>query len=403
MKFTQSKSGIPVLILPTDRKMAKVAIFINAGSMLETHTRGLAHFFEHLMFKGTPTRTPLEVIQQVEIMGADSNAYTSKGITSYYMLGLNEHLERCMEILGDMTQNALFRPEDVENEKSIVIQEIHQSNDEIDSVCWDLFEDLCYDASTAVGAPVLGTEKSVSLLTTQDCLDFRSKYYVKNNVCVAVSSALKPKKILEMVDQYFGNMHVGVKQTFPNVTRLAPSRKYLKTPKFSQSCVYMGWPVEDPYMGKSEIQYIISEWMGGGMSSPLFQTVREKLGLAYQVGSTIHYTRDFGDMIFYSKCEGNKHDVVIDAMLSVLHDVLKNPNSLDFERAKNHRLVRLSQMMDNPIRQMETHINRIFMDKDPLDLEKVRKDVLNLKQNQVLEHLETLVSVDPTIAVVCPE
>jgi predicted Zn-dependent peptidase len=403
MISTQSKSGVPVIILPTDRKMTKVAIFINTGSALETDTRGLAHFFEHLMFKGTPTRTPLEVIQQVEIMGADSNAYTSKVMTCYYMIGLNEHLERCMEILGDMTQNALFREEDVETEKSIVIQEIHQYDDEIDSVCWDLFDELTY-GDTPVGSPILGTEESVRKLTRDDCLNFRSKHYVKGNVCVAVSSGLKKKKILDLVEKNFGSMPSGPRATFPKVQRLPGSTKVLKTPKFTQSCVHLGWQVNDH--GNDlffDYQAILANWLGGGMSSPLFQTVREKLGLAYQVGSHLHYSRDMGELLFYSKCEGGKHDVVINAMIDVLNDVRKNPNPLDFERAKNHQLVRLSRLIDNPTGQMESHVSRFFMEKPQLDFEKIREDILKIEQNQVLEHLETIVNTYPTVAVVAPE
>ncbi len=288
-----------------------IGIWVNAGARDEKDDeQGLAHMLEHMAFKGTKRRDARAIATEVENVGGFMNAHTSREETAYYLRLLPEHLDLGIDILADILTESTLPINEIERERGVIIQEIGQSLDTPDDLVFDLFAAACYEGHT-LGRPILGTVDSVSAFSQQDLEAFLRRHYGARQMLFCATGALEHDDLLCRVGArlgMIGDASFVSRQPAP----WAAGRKLVKR-DLEQSHVVFGLPAAVESMADRFSMMALSTLYGGGMSSRLFQQVREKRGLCYSIFSFAALHSDGGTFAVYAGTSPGK----VDEMLSV--------------------------------------------------------------------------------------
>ena len=277
-------NGITVITesMPSVRSIS-LGLWFNVGSRDESlHQRGLAHFLEHMMFKGTPTRTPLDISMHFDRLGAEFNAFTSKEYTCYYARFVDDKLASALEVLADMVINSSFSTEAISTEREVVLEEIARSEDTPDDYVFELFsQSMIKDNS--LGLPVLGDKQLVAHYEHDDCASFHAQHYGSGNLCVAAAGNVDHGDLVALVKTCFAGIESTKKEN-----RILDPVAY-RTGCFSlkrdieQAHIVYGFPGLPLGDDRRFASGVLTSILGGSMSARLFQEVREKRGLAYSI------------------------------------------------------------------------------------------------------------------------
>ena len=296
MEIRTLSNGMRVVLAPCEAESVAVGLFVASGSRHETaKTAGISHFIEHMLFKGTPTRTPLQITQAVEGRGGNFNAFTGEEATCYFTHMPDEYLGESIDILSDMYLNASIPEDEFRREKGVVLEEIRMYADEPDSVAMENLQRSLFPGSR-LGAPVAGSEKSLAPMEPDDLRRYiRSHYRADNTIAVLVGN-FDPDKAFALVSKAFAALRPS-KPPKPS--------KPLKLPNPSPSWVSVGKDVQQTQIALGYRTFGIGDRrryaaavfdavMGRGMSSRLFQSVRERRGLSYDISSRMQFFADAG-------------------------------------------------------------------------------------------------------------
>ncbi|NMC43002.1 MAG: insulinase family protein [candidate division Zixibacteria bacterium] len=279
--------------VPAIRSVA-VGVWVEVGSRHELPAQnGISHFIEHMHFKRTRQRTALHIAQALESLGGSLNAFTTREHTCYYARVLNQHLPAAMELIGDILNHSLYTPADLRKEKSVVAEEIKDVADTPAEYVHDLFDSRMWKGGP-LGQPIMGTAKNIRALTRSEVLAFlRDHYYQGPNIVVAATGDVSHKAVTEMARRYFrwGDTRPN-RQFMPPVANGFSLKAYPRKTKQSQVC--LGFPSIG--FGDADRYPLLAAntYLSGGMSSRLFQTVREKNGYCYSIVSFQEFFRDTG-------------------------------------------------------------------------------------------------------------
>jgi predicted Zn-dependent peptidase len=350
-------------------RSVSIGVWLTRGSRHEpAEHAGIAHFVEHMLFKGTEQRSAEDIAQQVDSIGGQLDAFTSKEYAGYYVKVLDEHLPRAADILADLVSNPVFSVDDIEREKKVVLEEIKMVEDTPDDLVHELFAES-YWGGHPLGRPILGTPDSVSVLD-QDTLRryFRDAYIARNFVVVAVGN-LQHDTVRALVERAFdaapraGSV---VPETPPVVSPVVQIRQ--KDLEQSHICLgTIGLPQNHP---DRYVAYALNTVLGGSMSSRLFQNVREKRGLAYAVFSSMSAYQDAGSLSIYAGCGNDAVAELVDVVVAELRRVKHEPLSDDeLRRAKDHLKGSLMLNLESTSSRMSHHARQeIYRDQaDSLD------------------------------------
>jgi processing peptidase subunit beta len=293
-----------------------VGIWVNAGARDEgDHEQGIAHMLEHMAFKGTKRRDAQAIATEVENVGGFMNAHTSREETAYYLRLLPEHLDLGVDILADILTESTLPELEIERERGVIIQEIGQSLDTPDDLVFDLFSAACYDGHT-LGRPILGTVDSVSAFRQQDLEAFLRRHYGAGQMLVCAAGSVDHDDLVQRIDERLG--HIGnATSAMRHAASWAGGRKMAKR-DLEQSHIVFGLPAKIDTMAERFSLMALSTLYGGGMSSRLFQQVREKRGLCYSIFSFSSLHSDGGSFSVYAGTSANQ----VDEMLAVCADEL---------------------------------------------------------------------------------
>jgi len=260
-----------------------LGVWINAGARHETRPQhGIAHFLEHMAFKGTPTRTAREIAEEIETAGGDLNAATSLETTAYYARVLKSDTGLAVSILSDILINPSFKDEEMERERGVIVQEIGHSQDTPDDLVFDLFQQTSFP-DQPLGRPILGTVETVSHFSSANLRSYRDQFYHPSAMVVAAVGALDHAELTARVEQGFGAMAVKNTQDFTAAAYVGGNIQVERD--IEQLHVIFGLKSIAVTHRDFYAMQILSYILGGGMSSRLFQEVREKRGLCYSVFS----------------------------------------------------------------------------------------------------------------------
>jgi predicted Zn-dependent peptidase len=321
---------------------ASIGIWVDAGSRDEkgSHT-GAAHYLEHLLFKGTAKRSALEISAAIESVGGDINAFTSKEHTCYYAKVLAVDLPLAIDVLCDVVTDAQLKSEDIEAERGVILEEIAMVDDDPSDLVHDQFARTLF-GDTALGRPILGTAQTILGITSRSIVNFYSKFYQPESLVIAIAGDVDHLRVLRLVEKALDaspKTHLGSastqserKSTRPRMGALESS---LDTRKTEQAHVVMGTHGLVRGDDRRFTGAILSTVLGGGMSSRLFQAVREQRGLAYSVYAYSQSFRDSGIFGIYAGCIPTKLDQVLDVCQSELSElVASGVTSIELQRAK---------------------------------------------------------------------
>lgn len=319
------KNGIRVLLKPVKSPISHCCLIVNAGSRdEEIGEPGLAHFIEHLLFKETSKRNTSQILNRLEIVGGDLNAYTTKEYTCLQASFLKPHLERAMELLQDIAFFSTFPKVEMEKEKEVILDEISSYEDQPEEAINDDFESMVFSGHT-LGENILGTPNSVKSFEKKHLVDFISKNYNTHEIIFAISGSYSLAKIEKLADRYLGiipeNSSVKIR-TAPEVK--AAQNKKVEKPINQAHCMLgtSTYSIHHPY--KPGLLLLNNLLGGTGMSSRLNLEIREKYGIAYTVESSYTPLTDTGLFSIYFGTDAEKVDKALGLIDKELKKVRKN-------------------------------------------------------------------------------
>jgi predicted Zn-dependent peptidase len=317
-------------------RSVSIGVWLARGSRHEAEAQsGIAHFVEHMLFKGTATRSAEDIAQAIDSIGGQMDAFTAKEYASYYIKVLDEHLPLAVDVLADIVLRPAFSADDIEREKKVVLEEIKMVEDTPDDLVHELFTEHFWQGHP-LGRPILGTRETVEALTAARLRTYFEDAYTAGNMIIAAVGNVQHAAVRELVSRYFGDLPRGEGRLVDEPPRVVP-RVVIRNKELEQSHVCLGTSAyrqdhEDRYAS-----YVLNTVLGGSMSSRLFQNVREKRGLAYAVFSGLSAYRDAGSVTVYAGCANNAVGELVDVVVAELRRMKEEPPpDAELRRAKDH-------------------------------------------------------------------
>lgn len=332
---------------------------LKSGSRAETaSTNGIHHLIEHMLFKGSKHYDLKQIADMSDRLGGRLNAFTGKEITQYYIKSIDEKLTASFHLLSDIVLNSTFPEEEFLKEKSVIIQEIREAEDNPDSNAFETFYEKIYK-NNALGYPIGGREKQLARHNLNQVLDFYHKKYVPENLLLSAVGNIQHRELVELASDFFSHFPARPAQDFKFVkASFQPQRFFKKNSSLSQCYVITALesislvsPFRHPFM-------ILNDILGSGMSSRLFQSIREEKGLAYTVSSFIDSYLECGIQIIYAITEPDKINSYLGAIEAEIDLLKKNGIRQDeLERAKDHIKSSIILSLENNVSKMSFNTN----------------------------------------------
>src|SRR6266849_1673478 len=295
-------------------RSVSVGIWIGTGSREESpHESGISHFIEHMVFKGTKNRSAEQIARSVDSIGGGLDAFTSKELVSYNVKVLDAHLPQAFDVVADLVRNPLFQKEDIEKEKGVILEELKMEVDNPEYLIHEIFSSNFWKGH-ALGRPILGTRQTIRAFDRDKVERYYQRFYTPKNILVTAAGQLTHKRMLQLVEDHFSDLKPhSVPPAAGPPTPHAPL-VFRNKSSLEQVHLYMGVPsIAMPHRERFAC-YILNAILGGGMSSRLFQNIREKQGLAYTVYSELTMYRDAGCMLVYAATSPRSAGKVMDSV-----------------------------------------------------------------------------------------
>jgi len=331
-------NGLTVLTesMPAVRSVA-IGIWLRTGSRQERpKENGVSHFIEHMLFKGTKNRSAEQIARAADSIGGHLDAFTAKETTSFSIKVLDEHLPRAFAILADLVKNPLFEPKHIANESRVIQEEIKMVEDTPDDLVHEIFTQT-YWRGHALGRPILGMRHTVGSFDRKRLVSYFHQHYTPNNMLIAAAGHVRPARVMDLVAKEFGDQPAGPALASGPVPVPHPHIRVRRKKDLEQVHLCLGAPsYPQPHKNRFPA-YILNSVLGGGMSSHLFQNIREKRGLAYAVFSSLNSFHDAGCLSVYAGTAADKARQVIELVLAEFCELKSNPISEEeLQRAKDY-------------------------------------------------------------------
>lgn len=321
-KLNRFPNGLTLLYeeMPAVRSIS-LGVFVRVGSVYEdAKNNGISHFIEHIMFKGTEKRTAFDIVAETDNLGAQINAFTSKTTTCYYIQCVDRDIDKCTEILSDIFFNSVFPEDETEKEKGVVLEEI--------AMCRDTPDDLVCEAATAafykghpLARPILGSKKNVAAFTRTAVEEYIDKHYTADNTLISIAGNLSYEQAVELINKYFISEFSRLKCRNRKISTADTKTAYVKNiKKIEQGNLAFVFPSVSYKDSLANAARIFNSIFGYGMSSRLYQQIRERMGLAYSVYSYPSMYPDNGYSLIYI---GTNTANIEKATLAVRDEILK--------------------------------------------------------------------------------
>jgi len=376
-----------------------VGVWVKSGSRAEKSSEnGTAHFLEHMIFKGTRKRSPLKIAQSLESLGGHLNAFTGKEVTCYFGNALDSHLKNTVEVLADIVCHSTFPEKEIDRERTVILEEIKSTKDTPEDYVFDIFQEKIFPKSS-LGRPILGEEKTINRLQRDDVLTFWQKNYASENVIISAAGNLKHEKLIKLAEKYFdfnGNRTKKIKKS----VKTATGSTYFIDQPINQAHLCMGGK-GIPYISDDRFPLmILNTYLGGGMSSRLFQQVREKRGLAYSVYSFLDFYSDVGLFGIYAGTDPQNLDLLQKVLKVELQRVVEDPiKKGDLNKIKNQLKGNLVLALESTSRRMSRLAkNEIYFGKY-IDLDSLITGIDEVQESDVLNIARKVIRPEDFITV----
>lgn len=323
-KKTILKNGIRVLTEShSSTRCVEVGFWLDRGTRDEPkNLMGVSHLIEHLVFKGTQKLSSLEIAKKIEAVGGEINAFTSKEHTCFHTTTLKEDLELSIDILSQLFCEAQFSEDDFEKEKNVVMQELLMSKDDIEDSIFEAYFSQAYSGNS-LGWPILGVEKSLAKMSRKDVLSWYSKAYLPGNLIVSVTGATDHKTVVELVEKYLSKLKKSDRPSERKKPKWTSWTEF-STRESEQTHIVMGLPTMSYADPRRFDAFVVNACLGGGMTSRLYQKIREEKGWAYSVFSMLNTFTDNGALLIYAATDNKLCQSVVETIVSEIQNLKKN-------------------------------------------------------------------------------
>ncbi len=401
VRLSQLENGMRVL---TDRmtsvETVSLGVWVAVGTRHEpAQINGVAHLLEHMAFKGTARRSALEIAAEIESVGGQVNAYTSREHTAYYAKVLKEHAGLAIDILADILQHSSFDPHELERERAVVLQEIGQAYDTPDDIIFDMFQERAYP-DQPMGRPVLGRAEIIRTIDRETVSSYLSRNYAAPNMMLVAAGNLDHGEIVDLAQRAFAELpHESAAKSEPAHYVGGDLRQ---TRDLEQVHILLGFPgfafSDHDYYAAS----VVSTALGGGMSSRLFQEIREKRGLVYSIYSFTHAYSDAGVFGVYA---GTGEDEAAELMPALCVELRRLEDGLapaELDRARAQLKAGLLMSLEGTTARCEQQATHMLVFGRPLDMQELIQRIEEVDEDAVRRVARRIFSARPTVTALGP-
>jgi predicted Zn-dependent peptidase len=377
-----------------------LGIWVDVGTRHEpADVNGVAHFLEHMAFKGTRRRSALAIAEEIEAVGGHLNAYTSRESTAYYAKVLKEDVPLAVDILSDILQNSTFEPDEIERERTVILQEIGQANDTPDDIVFDHFQECAYPEQ-AMGRPVLGRPDIIRKIGRETVMDYLQSHYGARRMVLAAAGHLDHDRIASLADDLLGGVPAERPVTSEPARYAGGDRREHRD--LEQLHLVLGFP--GVVLGDSDYYAasVLSTAFGGGMSSRLFQEIREKRGLVYAIHSFVHGYRDGGLFGIYA---GTGESEAAELVPAVCNEVIRLDDgltSVELTRAKTQMKAGLLMSLESTSARCEQLAQHLLIHGTPFDPLEIVEQIEAVDDDAVHRVVSHWRSAPPTLTALGP-
>jgi len=385
--------------IPHVRSVA-LGVWMPLGPRFETkENNGISHFIEHMAFKGTPTRSSLDIAREIESGGGYVNAFTGKEIACFYVHVLDQHLKKAVEVLADILSNPLFAEDMIQHEKTVILEEISDFEDSPEELIHEYFVSELFQ-NHPYGLPVLGNRDTVNSFSRQDLLDAFTSHRASNKIVIAAAGNLNHDELCDYAKEFFQVNSPSTLDFPPSPKPHQPDRKDFSRNGIIQAHICCGTQALAYHSPEKFAFMILNTVLGGGMSSRLFQNIREKFGFTYNVYSFADTLEDTGFFGVYLGTDKGKIDEAIELILREFDDLRKQPLSQDElsrlkDQLKGNLMLGLEQVSSRMYRlaKMELYLKDYLSLDDILTLiDKVTSEEVSALADRLLRRDQQLIT-----------
>jgi predicted Zn-dependent peptidase len=345
-------------------RSVSIGVWLTRGSRHESDAlSGIAHFVEHMLFKGTATRSAEDIAQAIDSIGGQLDAFTAKEYASYYIKVLDEHLPLAVDLLSDIVMNPAFPEDEIAREKNVILEEIKMVEDTPDDLVHELFTQHFWEGHP-LGRPILGSKETVESFTRTTLNEYFAGVYTAPNLIISAAGNIRHEEARDLVSRAFEKLPRSASTSADTPPRVVP-QVIARAKELEQSHVCLGTNSYPQNHDDRYLSYIMNTVLGGSMSSRLFQNVRERRGLAYAVFSGLSAYRDAGNITIYAGCSNKAVPELVDVCVEELRGMKKEPvGEAELRRAKDHLKGSLMLSLENTASRM-SHLARqeIYFDR----------------------------------------
>ncbi len=333
ISVTRLPSGLTIVTERMDRvETVSLGAYVAAGTRHETaDENGASHFLEHMAFKGTERRSAAGIAEEIEAVGGHINAYTAREQTAYYVKVLKEDMALGADLIGDILTHSTFDPDELERERGVILQEIGQANDTPDDIVFDHFQETAYPGQP-MGRPTLGTEKGIRGMRRESLMNYMRRHYTAGNTVVAAAGNLEHERFVDLAQKHFSDLPTD--RAPPALPGIYTGGEFREARDLDQVHIVLGFPSVSYADPDYYPTMLLSTLLGGGMSSRLFQEVREKRGLVYSVYSFTAPAMDGGLFGIYAGTGESEAAELMPVVLEELRKVQTEVNAPELQRAR---------------------------------------------------------------------
>ncbi len=402
MSFLQSKTsnGINVVTYSMEHvNSVTINVIVKVGSRYESEQEsGISHFLEHMAFKGTSNRTATEIAIEFDTIGGHFNAYTSRENTVYYTKVLSQHTKQAMTILADILQNSVFSSDEITKEFNVISQEIAEVKDNPDDLVYEKFYKLAYP-NQPLGRSILGTVENIAKFDKPAFTSYMSKHYTANNIVISIAGKINHDDAVHLVEQLFSSFSESEKRSC--MTAQYKGGIEIIEKDLEQTTIALGF--EGVSYSNIETFYhaqILSIIFGGGLSSRLFQKIREELGLAYSIGSWLNSYSDSGIFSNHAATEHSNVESVLDNINNEIDKIRINISEEELIRAKSQIESNIYMAEERPEYKSEEIGKNFSIFGKYFTVKEVMKIINSTQNNDLVKSAEKIFSSQPTLSII---
>lgn len=378
-----------------------MGVWINVGAGNELPSEnGLSHFIEHLVFKGTSTRSARDIAEEMDAIGAQLNAFTGKNCTCYYVRTLAKDMDKGLDVLADLVYHPSFRTEDIDTERGVVLEEISMNNDNPEDIIFNLAAKAVHKGSLSM--PILGSYELISNYSKEDIQAYWSSHYIPKNIVISVVGNFEEETLLQKIDSLFLNC--------PNTNKELPLHEnslvfqnIAENKDIEQSNIilsYPGFPIGNDY---DYALNIVNTILGGGMSSRIVQKIREELGMAYSVYSYPNSNKEVGTLNIYAGTNPkSSKQVIAELQKEVAKMFAEGISQKEFEASKAQLLASLEFGLESTSSRMSRIGRAMLFHNKVRTVEDIMESIEKVSMDDIDYVLKHCFSAKPAICILAP-